>query len=155
MKRMTYYAAGTRGGNRTGNLLHVETDGCIVNIHVGLTDHDGNTVTRVDIIPDDEGRGGDGQGRMWHAEDVDGNQLQGVVARVVRQPLITRQPDVRSHGGYSTGETVIFLDTARNLEALADITGFVLHGTVMMAELDVDGARQDVPLAAIRPIAVQ
>jgi hypothetical protein len=65
MKRITFYAK----GNRSGNLLHIETDGCIVNIRVGLTDAEGHQVTSVMIIPDDESRGGDGQGRIWHQAD--------------------------------------------------------------------------------------
>ena len=48
--------------------LHCEVDGCIVNIHTGLTDIEGRTVTRVSIMCDDyagepswsiEGRPGD------------------------------------------------------------------------------------------------
>lgn len=66
MKTVQYYS-GSR--NRTGNLLHIETDGCVVNIHVGLTDRQGRTVTNVEIIPDDESRGGDSEGRMWHVVD--------------------------------------------------------------------------------------
>lgn len=49
MKTITFYAK----GNRSGNLLHVETDGCIVNIQVGLHDTGGRTVTSVRISPDD------------------------------------------------------------------------------------------------------
>lgn len=82
MRRLSFYAK----GNRSGNLLHIEVDGAIVNIRVGLTDADGNQVTRVDIIPDDERRSPDEDGRYWHTEDVDGNQVDGAVARVVRQP---------------------------------------------------------------------
>jgi hypothetical protein len=48
MKRMSFYAK----GNRSGNLLHIETDGCIVNIQVGLHDRDGRKVTSVRISPD-------------------------------------------------------------------------------------------------------
>lgn len=62
VKTVTFYA----DRNRSGNLLHVETDGCIVNIHVGLRDSFGNRVTRVNVIPDDEYRGGDGNGSIWH-----------------------------------------------------------------------------------------
>ena len=71
MRRLSFHAK----GNRSGNLLHIETDGCVVNIHVGLTDDQGRAVTRVDVLADNEGRGGDGEGRFWH---VDG-------PRVVRQ----------------------------------------------------------------------
>ena len=34
MKRISFYA----DTNRSGNLLHIETDGCVVNIQVGLHD---------------------------------------------------------------------------------------------------------------------
>ena len=40
--------------NRSGNLLHIETDYAIINIHVGLTDSEGRAVERIDIIPDRE-----------------------------------------------------------------------------------------------------
>jgi hypothetical protein len=49
MKRISFYA----NGNRSGNLLHIETDGCIVNIRVGLRDVDGRQVTSVQVLPDD------------------------------------------------------------------------------------------------------
>ena len=49
MKNVRYY----HGRNRTGNLLHIETDGCIVNVRPGLTDRQGRTVTSVEIIGDD------------------------------------------------------------------------------------------------------
>jgi hypothetical protein len=50
--------------------LHVETDGAVVNIRVGLRDSEGRPVTAVQISPDDETRGGDGHGRVWRlAED--------------------------------------------------------------------------------------
>lgn len=74
MKRLTFYAK----SNRSGNLMHIETDGCIVNIRVGLTDREGRQVTNVEIIPDDESRGGDGQGRIWHVDGMIGT-------RVIRQ----------------------------------------------------------------------
>lgn len=69
MKRISFYA----DTNRSGNLLHIETDGCIVNIQVGLHDADGRQVTSVRIIPDDESRGGDGEGRIW--QHVDGSRV--------------------------------------------------------------------------------
>jgi hypothetical protein len=58
---MGFYAK----GNRAGNKLHIETDGCVVNIDVGLTDSAGHQVTSVRVSPDDETRGGDGEGRIW------------------------------------------------------------------------------------------
>lgn len=58
----------THGRGARDRLLHVEADGCIVNIHVGLTDLKGRHVTRVDVIPDDERRGGDADGFIWYAD---------------------------------------------------------------------------------------
>jgi len=39
-------------GNRSDDLLHIETDGCIVNIRVGLTDNEGRKVTSIEILKD-------------------------------------------------------------------------------------------------------
>lgn len=50
-RRATFYA-----GNRGPKTFHIETDGCIVNITVGLRTRDGREVTRVDVLPDDETR---------------------------------------------------------------------------------------------------
>jgi hypothetical protein len=61
MKRIHFYA----DTNRSDNLLHIETDGGIVNIHVGLHDSDGHAVTAIQVIPDDQSRGGDGNGNWW------------------------------------------------------------------------------------------
>ena len=38
--------------NRSNNVLHIETENCIVNIRVNLKDTAGNKVTSVEIIPD-------------------------------------------------------------------------------------------------------
>lgn len=54
MRTVTFYA----DTNRSGGKLHVETDGCIVNITVGLRNLEGCQVTRIDVLPDDEVRGG-------------------------------------------------------------------------------------------------
>lgn len=62
-------------------ILHVEIPGAIVNIHVGLVDANGHPVSRVDISPEDETRGGDGQGHVWHLAD-DGR-------RIIRQTPLT------------------------------------------------------------------
>ena len=35
------------------NLMHIEADGCIVNIREGLTDMKGRQVTSIEVIPDD------------------------------------------------------------------------------------------------------
>lgn len=64
MKSISFYAK----GNRSDNLLHIETDGAVVNIRVGLTDAEGHQVTSVQIIPDDESRGGDGNGNTWYQD---------------------------------------------------------------------------------------
>jgi hypothetical protein len=61
MRTESFYA----GRNRTNdNILHIETDGCIVNIQVGLHDAQGRPVTRVDVTPD----GDDGCGNQWDGE---------------------------------------------------------------------------------------
>lgn len=52
-------------GRARDKLLHIETDGCIVNIRVGLTNTEGQRVTSIEILPDGEGRGGDGEGGIW------------------------------------------------------------------------------------------
>ena len=61
MRRLSFYA----DTNRSGNLLHIETDGAVINVHVGLHDGQGRQVTRVSVLPDDDSRGGDGEGRIW------------------------------------------------------------------------------------------
>jgi hypothetical protein len=48
VKRISFYA----GRNRSGNQLHIETDGAIVNVRVGLHDTDGRRVTSVQVSPD-------------------------------------------------------------------------------------------------------
>lgn len=59
----TSFYADTR--NPQPKTFHIETDGAMVNITVGLTDSEGRAVTRVDVSPDDETRGGDAEGRIW------------------------------------------------------------------------------------------
>jgi hypothetical protein len=49
MKRVSFSKA-----NRSGNILHIETEGCIVNIRVNLHDSKGNDITSVEILPDSE-----------------------------------------------------------------------------------------------------
>lgn len=50
MKSITF-----NGENRTKKgTLHIEAPGCIINIQVGLTDSEGNPVTRVDVIADNQ-----------------------------------------------------------------------------------------------------
>lgn len=48
MKRVTFSKR-----NRSGDLLHVETEGCIVNIRICLEDSEGRPVTSVEILPDE------------------------------------------------------------------------------------------------------
>ena len=48
MRRISFYAH----RNRSDNLLHIETDGCIVNIQVGQQDHKGREITSINILPD-------------------------------------------------------------------------------------------------------
>lgn len=67
------------GATARDNLLHIETDGCIVNIRVGLRDSEGRGVTSIEILPDDETRSPDPDGCYWR---LDGH----VNTRVVRQP---------------------------------------------------------------------
>lgn len=43
--------------------LHIEAPGCIINIQVGLTDSEGNPVTRVDVIADNQ------SGDRWETPD--------------------------------------------------------------------------------------
>ena len=134
MKRESFYAK----TNRSGNLLHVETDGCVVNVYVGLTDAEGRQVTRVDVSADGESRGGDGQGRIWL-----GNGSVGIDGGTV---ILTRQE--RPDPGFSVGETVVVRDTRNDLDAIGDITA--IDGKY--AEVDIDGALHRVPLASIRPL---
>lgn len=58
MKRLSF----TRQ-NKSGDLLHIEVPGAVVNIRVNLTTEDGREVTRVDVLPDDKTRGGN-----WEAD---------------------------------------------------------------------------------------
>lgn len=65
------------GGEDGPKTLHIETDGAIFNIQVGLVDAEGRPVTSWQVSPDDETRGGDAHGRIWRLAD-DG-------IRVIRQ----------------------------------------------------------------------
>jgi hypothetical protein len=58
-------------GNRSGDVMHIETDGCVVNITVGLHDEQGRAITRVDVTPDGENRGGDGEGNVWEGQHAE------------------------------------------------------------------------------------
>lgn len=90
MKRISFYA----GRNRSDDLLHIETDGCVVNIRVGLRDDQGRMVTRVDVLPDDETRGPDGDGYYWHQDG----------ARIIRdEPLKPGDPIPPEQNGGQAG----------------------------------------------------
>lgn len=45
--------------NRSDNVLHIETEGAIVNIYVGLHDGEGREVTTIEVLPDNADRGGE------------------------------------------------------------------------------------------------
>ena len=47
MKTVSYYA----DTNRSGNLLHIETDGCIINIRVGFEDSI-SKFTSIEVLAD-------------------------------------------------------------------------------------------------------
>lgn len=65
METVNFYAK----GRRSGETLHIETDGAIVNLRVGLRDRYGHQVTRVDVSPMDESRSPEPDGSYWHAAD--------------------------------------------------------------------------------------
>lgn len=48
MKRIEFY-----NNNRSGDLLHIETEGCIINIRVNLHDTEGREVTSISIKQDE------------------------------------------------------------------------------------------------------
>lgn len=64
--------------NRSGNILHIEVPGAIVNIYVNLHDNQGRTVTTVNILPSDESRSPEPDGHYWRLA-ADGR-------RVIRDP---------------------------------------------------------------------
>ena len=81
MRRETFYA----GHNRSGNVMHIETDGCVVEIRVGLADDRGRQVTQVDVMPD----GDRYAGVVWNGQHGDrsvpgGWQIDAVPVRVVK-----------------------------------------------------------------------
>lgn len=79
-RRATFYSSRT---NPVPKMFHIEVDGAVINIEVGLTEGGGLLVTRVDVTPDDEMRGGDGSGRYWKQDG----------ARIVRMPEDWRPGD--------------------------------------------------------------
>jgi hypothetical protein len=72
-----------RGSSRDNpKVLHIETEGCYINIQVGLRDSEGRLVTRVDVQADSHSRGGDGEGNVWQA--FHGNAQLGQGGGVIR-----------------------------------------------------------------------
>lgn len=69
MKTVRHYATAR------DKILHIETDGAVVNIRVGLSDRHGNQVTSVEIIPESKDRGGDQEGRAWVLDGNFNNRL--------------------------------------------------------------------------------
>jgi len=55
--------------NRSNNCLHIETEGGIVNIRVGLQDREGRKVTSIEILPDKY------CGEEWELSGVHNNRL--------------------------------------------------------------------------------
>lgn len=54
-------------------VLHVEAPGCIINIRTGLSDHAGREVTAIEILSDDQDRGGEwcfADGPMYRSMNV-------------------------------------------------------------------------------------
>lgn len=66
------------------NLLHIEAPGCIINIRVGLTDHEGRSVTAISIEADGDRYAGDPE---WWIEGDRGSK--GIGVRVVRSNNLT------------------------------------------------------------------
>lgn len=64
MKRIAH---GARSRDR---VLHIEADGVLINIEIGLADVEGHRVTAISVSPDDASRGGDGEGRLWVVADA-------------------------------------------------------------------------------------
>lgn len=124
---MTFHAA----TNRSDNQLHIETDGCVVNLRVGLTDIEGRPITRVDVLPDSEYRGGDGVGNFW---DVIPGDDPGV-SRVVRYRDSERFAD-----GKAPVTPVLWKLTRRDVEAIAgravtDEEAALIEGTLHHSDL--------------------
>lgn len=57
-------------------LLHIETEGCIVNIRVGLQSQDGANVTHIEILPDLNGDGCGNPG--WRIADSPGTTAKNI-----------------------------------------------------------------------------
>jgi hypothetical protein len=87
-KHATFYAE----GNRSGDEMRIETDGCVVSITVGLTDERGRPMTRVDVVPDGESRGGDGGGNIWDGQHAEPRPPYNWHAEAVPVRVVMRQP---------------------------------------------------------------
>ena len=74
MKTVGFYKA-----NRSGNLLHIETEGAIVNIRVGLHNTDGHEVTAIEILPDSY------VGEEWLMPDENGEHMKALNVRVIKK----------------------------------------------------------------------
>jgi hypothetical protein len=116
MKRISFYAK----RNRSGNLLHIETDGCTINIRVGLMDREGREVTSVMVSPDDETRGGDGSGRIWRQ---DGSRIirlhegeGGLVGTAPGKPHGTEYTlsQLRDGTGFPSGAKFVMVSDGKN-----------------------------------------
>jgi hypothetical protein len=70
------------------NLLHIETEGGIVNVRVGLRDRDGRPVTSVEIIPDQYA------GETWELDGYRNNRLLGPNPETEREERLARIADV-------------------------------------------------------------
>jgi hypothetical protein len=65
MKTISWYPPRSPRGMNP-NILHVEAEGCIVNVEVGLTDANGRRITCVTVIPDHQ------TGGEWDADGMTG-----------------------------------------------------------------------------------
>jgi hypothetical protein len=74
--------------NRSGDVLHIEVPGAIVNIRVNLTDRLGRSITRVDISPMDNSRSPDAGNRYWRLADDGVRIIQDIL-----HPALTGNPD--------------------------------------------------------------
>jgi hypothetical protein len=83
------------GRNARDQLLHIEADGVLVNIRVGLTDVEGHHVTHVSVSPEDASRGGDGTGYYWYQDG----------ARIIRLHPGERPPNYMPEARWSTDGT--------------------------------------------------
>lgn len=121
MKTVTFH----RGPRNRHDVLHVETDGCIVNIRPGLSDTDGHQVTSVEIIADDYCE----EGGRWHVND-DPHQTRTKV-RVIQLPGTQRPtkttespvgPDLATAARKSASAKLF--DVARYIESHHTLTAF-------------------------------